>query len=163
MDRREALKRLGAAGAIVVGGSAVLSSRDVAYAASGTCVAVIPPLAQLRFTQQAGQPRIIRVRFQPDAPAGADSQTYGWGGAQIVPPTTGGVELLSPTQRECRVRRITAAPRPRDQVWMAGDVFTIEIEITWTCPPLAPDVVTYSITQAAQLGTQWFADANLVT
>lgn len=43
MDRREALRKLGAAGAIAAGGSAVLSSNSVAFAASaGTCLAGIP-------------------------------------------------------------------------------------------------------------------------
>lgn len=163
MDRREALRRLGAAGAIVVGGSAVLSTRDVAYAASGSCVAVIPPTATLRFRQTASQGRLIRVRFQPSSPAGAQSQTYSWRNAAIVPPTTGGVEILGANSRQARLRRITSAPRARDRVWVDGDVFRVQVLVTWTCAGLPPDEVTYEITQAAQLDTEWFADATLVS
>ena len=42
MDRREALKKLAAGGAVAAGGSMVLSSNKVAYAASIGCVTGIP-------------------------------------------------------------------------------------------------------------------------
>jgi hypothetical protein len=166
VDRREALKKLGAAGAVVVGGSAVLSSRSVAFAASaGTCVAVIPDTVPLRFTQPNGSPRLLKVRWQNSRPPGASSQTYSWRNAQIVPPTTtGGVEILGSTSREMSLRRITAAPRARDRVWVVGDNFKVQVKVTWTCSGSRRDEITYEITEQARArGSQWTNNALRVS
>jgi hypothetical protein len=163
MDRREALKKLGAAGAIAVGGSAVLSSRSVAFAASGECVATIPTTAAIRFTHSNASRRRITARYQPSRPSGASSQTYSWRNAVILPPTTGGVALLGATQQTATLERRRPGLRPNNQVWVAGDAFSVDVQITWTCTGAGPDVVLYRVTTTAQLGTTWFVNANLVT
>jgi hypothetical protein len=163
MDRREALKKLGAAGAIAVGGSAVLSSRSVAFAASGECVATIPTTAAIRLSHSNAAPRRITANYLPSRPNGASSQTYSWRNATIVPPATGGVALLSTTQRSTTLERRRPGLRPRDQVWAAGDGFTVDVQITWTCRNGGPDVVLYRVSTTARLGTTWTVNANLVT
>jgi hypothetical protein len=47
MDRREALKKRAAGGAIAMGGSFVPTSNAVAYAASGPSVVTVPPTSSL--------------------------------------------------------------------------------------------------------------------
>jgi hypothetical protein len=163
MNRREALKKLGVAGAIAVGGSAVLSSRSVAVAASGDCVATYPETATIRFSHSNAARRRIRARYQPSRPNGAASQTYSWRNAVILPPTAGGVVVLGTTQQTATLERRIPNLRPRDQVWAAGDAFGVDVQITWTCRGGGPDVVVYRVTSTAQLGTTWFADATLVT
>jgi hypothetical protein len=160
VDRREALKKLGAAGAVIAGGSAVLSSRSVAFAASA-CVAAPPASVPLRLTQPSGSPRLIRVRFQNNRPPGTSSQTYSWRNALIVAPTSGGVEILGPTSRETSLRRITSAPRARDRIWVEGDKFQVQVQVTWTCTGgRGPDVITYQISETARArGSQWIGTA----
>jgi hypothetical protein len=163
VDRREALKKLGAAGAVVAGGSAVLSSRSVAQAASA-CVVTPPTSVPLRFTQPNGSPRLIRVRWQNNRPAGTSSQTYSWRNAQILFPTSGGVQIQGSTSRETSLQRITSAPRARDRVWVAGDRFQVQVQVTWTCTGRrGPDVITYQISETARArGSQWTANATRV-
>jgi hypothetical protein len=102
VDHRESLKKLAAAGAVVVGGSSVLSSLDVALASSGACVATIPDTVPLRFTQPTGSLRLVRIRWQNSRPAGTTSQTYMWRNAHILLPTSGGVQIVQANVREAQ-------------------------------------------------------------
>lgn len=156
VDRREALKKLGAAGVVVVGGSAVLSTRSVVYAASA-CVAVVPPpTVPLTFTQSTGSPRLIRVRWDNNRPTGAASQTYSWK-ASMASGTIGTVQVLNATSRQASLRRITPAPRPRDQKWVAGEACNVEVRVTWRCAVRnTPNVVAvYDSRFVARIGATW--------
>jgi hypothetical protein len=78
MDRREALKKLAVGGAIAAGGSIVLSSNNVAFAASGDPV---PPPSALALTTPVGNKGEGTLRITaPPAPTGANpaTTTYQW-------------------------------------------------------------------------------------
>ncbi len=88
MDRREALKKLAAGGAIAATGSVVLSSRDVAYAASGpgTSLTEIPgPSEPLPITVQTnisnnGKTGTVTVgdNTSPTCGSGTMMRSYSW-------------------------------------------------------------------------------------
>lgn len=73
MDRREALKKLAVGGAIVAGGSLVLSTNNVAFAASGTTTPLPTWSAPIN-----GQGQGTLVLSAPLPPPGATNTTYQW-------------------------------------------------------------------------------------
>lgn len=134
----------------------MLSSRDVAFAASACLAVVPPPTVPLTFRQLAGSPRVIRVRWDRDRPTGAASQNYRWS-ATMAPNSVGTVTVSNPGSRETTLRRNIPGLRPRDQKWVAGDQCNIRVQVTWRCAVRdAPNVVaTYDCLMVARLGTTW--------
>ena len=72
MDRREALKKLATGGAIAAGGSFVLSSNQVAFAASGP---VPPPPADLVTYVPGGDGASFEITGEPE---NTTSTSYQW-------------------------------------------------------------------------------------
>lgn len=158
MDRREAVKRLGAAGAIVVGGSAVLSSRDVAYAASGSCIPEIPGLVTVTIVEQVG--RVVLTCAPPPFPSA--TPTYRWFGPAITstiasPPGGVRVDGSSTSSSVALVR--TASPNGSGSIkeWTPLDAYRIDLEITWSCVGSPSDVAVYRV--SAVYGGATTADA----
>jgi hypothetical protein len=79
MDRREAIKKLAIGGAIAAGGSIVLSTNNVAFAASGGAVAPAPSSMPVS-TPFNNQGEGTLVLSAPPAPNGANpaTTTYQW-------------------------------------------------------------------------------------
>ncbi len=152
MDRREALKRLGAAGAIVVGGSAVLSSNSVAYAASGVCIAVIPDPVDFRITQPTNRAR-VQIRYEPGGVPGS-SISYRWSNAQILA-GTGGVRIRNgATSNQVTLERRTAITGGTSRNWTVGDQYSVLLTVTWSCTrPTRTDTAGYLVTATYAAGT----------
>ena len=111
----------------------MLSSRSVAFAASaclrcpsGHGATAIHPAQRLAPIDEGA------LAEHPSA-GGVRSQTYSWRNALILAPTLGGVRIQGSTSRDTSLQRITAAPRARDRVWVAGDRFQVQVQVTWTC------------------------------
>jgi hypothetical protein len=148
VDRREALKKLGAAGVIVVGGSAVLSSQDVAFAASAVCVASIPDAIGLTITQLKNKSR-VRISYAAPSTPGVTPK-YQWSSPTLggFPAPAGGVRILAGAgNRTMTLQRTTTPTGTTSRNWAVGEQFSVLFTITWSCRrPRRNDVAGYLVT-----------------
>ena len=149
MDRREALRKLGVAGAIVVGGSAVLSSQDVAFAASG-CIASIPTPISLTITQQRTRSRVT-IAYAPPSTPGV-TVNYKWSEPKLLgfPAPAGGIRIRgSSTGPTVTLQRTTTPTGTRSRNWAVGEQYSVLFTITWSCTgPTRTDVAGYLVTSS---------------
>jgi hypothetical protein len=171
MDRRVALKKLAAGGAIASGASLVLSSHDVAYAASppGTNLSNVPGDGEdllIVFTPNLNGSLTIGDDVSPVCFEGDLTVTYSWqvngfgfsGGNrhllmlnagnlnEVIHDTTGssGYSVPSSTHGTIELRKTTNGndnPKPLD----ATDTYNISVIISWSCGVSAPLVAEYLI------------------
>jgi hypothetical protein len=119
----------------------------------------------MRIRQPLAAPRLVYVRWEPTRPPTATGQTYQWGPATLTSsPVGGSVQLLSPTTRETRLRRLRPPLPTSQQIWVAGDQFRLEAQITWTCAGAAPVVARYRLDATAQApgSSNRLVTANLI-
>lgn len=156
MDRREAIRKLAAGGAIAATGSMVLSSRSVAYAASapGTGLTDVPGPAEplpVSATNNGNGTVTLRDVSSPSCSIGSLTRTYSWkiNGFNIDGGRTwkffvrngddsetireGVGDYSSPNlDHDTVVLRKTNKPgklRPLD----AGDSYDVSMLVTWSC------------------------------
>lgn len=145
LDRRDALKKLGAAGAIVAGGSMVLGSNSVAFAASAdTCLTGIPsPTGSLplRYSVSGNRTTLtisVDVAAKCNCTARVTNATtsYRWDATPtytLQPPNTG-----YRVQRNGNVSSKTSTlvrknSRGQNTVWVNGDTYSLNVRVTWQC------------------------------
>lgn len=161
MNRRDAIRKLAAGGAVAAGASVVLSSNDVAHAAS-------PPDTGLTDVPGPGEP--LQLNFVPNAdgtvtigdaesPActtgGAPTVTYSWkvnsfsfsGGnrhlvivnasnlSQVIQDASGSSGYSPPNTDHSAIElRKTNSGKPRVVKELEpGDTYTISVLVTWQC------------------------------
>lgn len=149
MDRREALRKLGVAGAVAAGGSAVLSSTVVAAAMSGVCIPVIPDPVDFIITQPVNAEQVI-IQYGPGTMLGVDT-IFQWSNAKIVTAANpvGGVRILGSTaSRQVTLeRRTTATGVGSARNWLPGGVYSVLLTVEWSCTgPTRSDTATYLVT-----------------
>lgn len=152
MDRREALKKLAAGGAVALGASTVVSSRAVAFAASGVCLGPLPDRASLITPQVFDQRVRFRVTGAPTCSCGDVTATYTWAiewfslangrrarptlrprqAPAVRPPTR-----TNQCGRPCTA--FTPSP-PSPEAFLAqlsnlraGDQYEVDVMIEWSC------------------------------
>jgi hypothetical protein len=129
VDRRQALQKLAAGGAIASVGSVVLSSRDVAFAASGgTCLVGapadgVPPVVSIDLNKKQ-----IKFTVQGDVSCtptgGKPSISYNWTIQASSPPMT----IQNESRSNPSVKRADGAN------FETTDTYTIQLAMTWQCP-----------------------------
>jgi hypothetical protein len=150
MDRREAIKKLGAAGVVVAGGSMVLSSNNVAFAASAdTCLTGIPgPSAPLPLTYRVsrGGTRLnisvnVTAKCNCTNPVRNATSTYSWDASPtytLVPPNTPSGPAGYRVVRQGNVSSRNSSllrknPNGTNGTWVNGDKYSLNIKVTWKC------------------------------
>ncbi len=136
MDRRAAIKKLGAGGAIAAGASAVLNTNNVAFAASGTCLVGVPASGAPIAVNPA--PRNQSISFTEQVNATCDcgprraNETKQWSLVSFDVADGGSVRPRgsSTASRFNLLRRSANGGGAR---WVDGDRFTVEIALTWEC------------------------------
>jgi hypothetical protein len=154
MDRREAIKKLAAGSALAAGGSMVLSSRDVAYAAStpGTGLFDVPgPTDNLPVTlNSSGGIMTLSDPSNPTCTPGSLDRSYSWkinqlhlwkrsGTLEIRNSTNtetirdgvGGYSAPNPNHGTVTLRKMSESGQPEDL--RKADKFEIELLVTWRC------------------------------
>ena len=174
MDRRAALKKLAAGGAIAACGSMVLSSNNVAFAASGPVAGGIPlegeplPVAIPPFSNSTGVLTITDVT-QPVYNGGAVQVSHAWriNGYQLdrgnsaigLQLRTGGQIIQASGQPTCTTGcggsyfagSDTAEVQPlgpngKGMKFKGGDPYDIGMMVTWTVPGVQTVTAEYRIT-----------------
>ncbi len=173
MDRRQAIKKLGAGGAIAVGASAVLSSNQVAFAAS--CV-VDPQLPSVVLEGNSGGP-YWRVSDTTVPPAGV-TPNYIWrirSYANLGPGSSNRLKIAPNSQApifgpspqdfsgtvstpSSGAANSAVISRSRNNAvgtdgFEADNAYVTELEITWS-GACDTTVATFQISQVAGSGTQ---------
>ena len=171
VNRRDALKKLAAGGAIAAGGSLVLSSNAVAETASGPPITGIPGPGEdltnfVTFSNQGD------VTFTHNDTAvcpggGGVTTTYRWRtvGFTLSPPRNKRLQLLDATSLallngndisatgtciSCTDNQLTSGSnsallqREISNI-KTGDQYTLELEITWECSGSPTVVATYDV------------------
>jgi hypothetical protein len=123
MDRREALKKLSAGGAIAAGGSVVLSSTNVAYAASNGTL----PSAGWTYLGGTGSKRSVRLDLSPTTCVRSGEV------ATLLSSNRPNAAIddkgTNATTLEIQVK-VTGGG-----VWAVNDTFTVRWSINWDCAP----------------------------
>lgn len=136
MDRRSAIKKLAAGTAIAAGGSMVLSSRDVAYAASGGVDPGSLPSGSLAgfLTTNANGALTITITDQPTCAGGGpvSSTTYTWGSlTEIdVSPSVKSIDMTSSGNSATIVGRKNNGTQ---KDFKRNDQLSVEVMINWEC------------------------------
>lgn len=161
MNRRDAIKKLAAGGAVAAGASVVLSSNDVAFAASpaDTGLVDVPGPTEalpLAFTSNSNGSATIGDAVSPScAGGGTPTVTYSWkvntfnfsGGSrhlvmvnasnlsQVIQDTMGSSAYSSPNSDHATIElRKTTNGRPRQlKLLENGDTYSISLIVTWQC------------------------------
>lgn len=130
MNRREALKKLGAGGAIASGASVVLLSNGVAYAASGTIGVPDRPTVN-SYSYLSNALTISLNALPPSCTIGPSNPSYSWSNASG---TVQGQQVVSTSGSNSNsvVLVRTGNPAPQNP-WGNGDVFTVNVTVTWSC------------------------------
>lgn len=178
MDRRTALKKLAAGGAIAAGGSLVLSSNAIAQTCSQP---IVPPPPAAAFTRQLVS---NQMRLTPTAAMSADVMpTYAWRiesyanfqnlrGLRIRPSTGGSNDVItqSTSSNNCAAPCQPAgvfATGPGDaticRFWVTGRpnpvrplrprpnaTYVVDVQVTWNQPGCPPVTAVYRFTGAGR-------------
>ena len=174
MDRRAALKKLAAGGAVAVCGSMVLSSNNVAFAASGPVAGGIPlegqplPISIPPFSNSTGILTITDVT-QPVYNGGQSVQTsHAWringydlrqNSATGIEIRTGGQVIRATGQPTCATgcnggyfagsntaQVQPLASNPTNKKFQGGDLYDIGMMVTWRVPGIQTITAEYRIT-----------------
>jgi len=160
MNRRDALKKLAAGGAIAMGGSMVLSSNSVAFAASGP---VMPDPESLFTLSETGEQAVLSVT---GLPPGAVSASYEWqiNYISLAPKGKKQIDLLDENDTVIYSTQLGASVcgRPctpwtpsssglstvrldRHKGMTPGDYYEVDVRVTWDMDQGPPMVATYRI------------------
>ena len=155
MDRREALTKLGAAGAIVAGGSMVLSSNAVANTESGLCVppGLMPGLIPMTMSLTNSDKDLT---ITPTVPGMGVTINRVWSDCEPVAPTTGSVTFGSGTTGANVILNRRSTPPNK---WNVGEQFTVKLQVTWSCVGAVPSARTYVLTTTLPAPMPHNADA----
>ena len=131
MNRREALRKLGASGAIATGASLVVLSSGVAHAASGGIGPLPKPTVVYSYTGNA-----LKITLNAPPPTcglGTPTPSYSW--SNPGPTVVGGPRLgLSGSNGNSVV--VVRTGNPAQNSWGDGlpvDVFSVDVTVTWGC------------------------------
>lgn len=132
MNRREALKKLSAGGAIAAGGSMILSSANVAYAMSGPL-----PTATIRTNSISGSTWTVELVLGPST-CTETSRTWNYTIASLSPTSA---TVSSGPVSATNFQLFKSHPGNSGN-WRAGDAVDFSVTVNFDCGP-----VTYGPTR----------------
>jgi hypothetical protein len=135
MNRREAIQKLAAGGAIAAGGSLVLSSNNVAFAASG-CMLVDVPADGAPLPLAAGDAGtgVLDIAVSPPPSCTCDDFTpmYDWTLTRFsITPPNGSMTASQTSTSTVRLTKLDKKGRPK--AFHGNDQFAFLLKTSWQC------------------------------
>ena len=136
MNRRDALKKLSAGGAIAAGGSMVLSSTNVAYAASGTA-----PTGTIQTVSVLGS--VWTVELQLGSSTWIEqSRTWSYSVVSLSPANSG-ISSGAASATNFQLSKLNNGGNPAN--WKSGDQIAFSVTVVFDCGTVSYGSTTLTV------------------